>query len=205
MSGNIFEKMGKIMQKIKPIGKDRRNEQQRFLFRGIEDVYNNLQPIMADIGVFMAPEILSERREERINENKKVLAFVVLHVKYTFYSDDGSSVSCSVIGEAMDSGDKASNKAMSAAHKYALFQVFSIPTQELDDPDKESHTVIAGGKQPPRISVSELPVKINACRTLQALKSLYDDNAADIEASSEKESILAAFSARKHELMEAAA
>ena len=38
----------------------------------------------------------------------------------------------------MDSGDKASNKAMSAAFKYACFQTFCIPTEEMQDPDAET-------------------------------------------------------------------
>ena len=42
------------------------------------------------------------------------------------------------IGEGMDSGDKATNKAMAIAFKYACFQVFCIPTEEMNDPDSES-------------------------------------------------------------------
>jgi hypothetical protein len=48
----------------------------------------------------------------------------------------------------MDSGDKASNKAMSVAMKYAMFQMFMIPTEEMVDPDGESHDVTSGAKQP---------------------------------------------------------
>ncbi len=38
----------------------------------------------------------------------------------------------------MDSGDKASNKALSIAMKYALLQVFCIPTEDAKDPDADS-------------------------------------------------------------------
>lgn len=38
----------------------------------------------------------------------------------------------------MDTGDKASNKAMSSAMKYALCQIFCIPTANMPDPDGES-------------------------------------------------------------------
>ena len=44
-----------------------------------------------------------------------------------------------MIGEGMDSGDKASNKALAVAFKYACFQVFCIPTEEMKDPDAECH------------------------------------------------------------------
>ena len=58
---------------------------------------------------------------------------------YRFVATDGSQVSCVVEGEGMDSGDKASNKAMAVAHKYALLQVLMIPTEEQKDPDAEVH------------------------------------------------------------------
>lgn len=66
-----------------------------------------------------------------------------MKVKYTFYAEDGTSVTATVTGEGMDSGDKSLNKAMSIAFKYACFQVFCIPTEEMVDPDGESHEVQA--------------------------------------------------------------
>jgi hypothetical protein len=48
-----------------------------------------------------------------------------------------------MIGEAMDSGDKSSNKAMSAAYKYAAFQAFCIPTEGDNDADATTHDVRA--------------------------------------------------------------
>mgnify|MGYP000196155837 CR=1 FL=1 len=61
-----------------------------------------------------------------------------LLVGYSFYAADGSSVRAVVAGEAMDSADKSTNKAMSAALKYALLQIFCVPT-EMDDADAETH------------------------------------------------------------------
>lgn len=135
--------MASIMQAIPAIGKDKKNQQQGFSYRGIDGVYNAMNGIMARNGVFMCPEVLDRHREERVNKNGTVLAYVTLTVKYIFYAEDGSSVSCIVCGEGMDSGDKATSKAMSIAQKYAFFQVFSIPTEEVDDPDKNSYEVRA--------------------------------------------------------------
>jgi hypothetical protein len=42
-------------------------------------------------------------------------------------------------GEAMDSADKATNKAMSAAYKYAAFLAFCIPTEGDNDADATTH------------------------------------------------------------------
>ena len=134
--------MAGVMNDMVAIAKDKRNQQQGFNYRGIDDAYNALQPLLAKNGIFNTPEVLEKWREERTNAKGTVLAFTVLRMKYTFYAEDGSSVSCVVEGEGMDSGDKSSNKAMAIAHKYALIQTFCVPT-ELDDPDAQVHEVVA--------------------------------------------------------------
>jgi hypothetical protein len=58
-------------------------------------------------------------------------------------AEDGSRHTISVVGEAMDSGDKATNKAMSAAFKYACMEVFCIPTEGTPDADQDTHDVAA--------------------------------------------------------------
>jgi hypothetical protein len=143
----IYPAMAAIMSEIPAISKDSQNVQQGFKYRGIDAVYNALNPILANHGVFMLPELLSQTREERTNAKGTVLAFVTATMKYHFVASDGSEVSCVVCGEGMDSGDKATNKAMSIAQKYALFQAFCIPTKEDKDPDKDSHEV---KPRPPR-------------------------------------------------------
>lgn len=137
----IYTLMGKIMSEIGHVGKDSKNEQQGFKYRSIDAVYNAINPLLGKYGVFLSPEVLSKTREERTNKNGTVLAFTCLRMKYTFYAPDGSSVSCVVEGEGMDSGDKSSNKAMAVAHKYALLQTFCIPTEEVKDPDAEVHVI----------------------------------------------------------------
>ena len=132
---NIYEAITSIMQKGYAIGKDRKNEQQRFLYRGIDDVMNVFQPLLAEAGVFIVPEVLESQREERQTSKGGNLVYSILKMKYTFYASDGSSISAIVIGEGMDSGDKASNKAMAVAMKYAVLQSFCCPTEDLDDPD----------------------------------------------------------------------
>ena len=149
--GEIFKKMAEVMGSVTAITKERRTQSgAQFNYRGIEDVYNTLQPIMAKAGVFCCPEVLDEKREERVNKNGTAMSYVRLTMRYTFYAGDGSSVACSTLGEAMDSGDKASNKAMSIAHKYAMFQVFCIPTVDMEDPDANADPLPPKGqRQPP--------------------------------------------------------
>ena len=135
---NIYESITKIMEVVPSIGKNQRNKTQGFMYRGIDDVMNALQPLLAKNKVFIVPEILEQTREERISSKGGNLIYSICKIKYKFYAEDGSSVEAITIGEGMDSGDKATNKAMAIAMKYALFQVFCIPTDEMKDPDSET-------------------------------------------------------------------
>lgn len=135
---NIYESITKIMEEVPAIGKNQINAQQKFKFRGIDDVMNALQPLLAKNKVFIVPEILEQTREERTTSKGGNLVYSICKIKYKFYAEDGSSIEAVTIGEGMDSGDKATNKAMAIAMKYALFQVFCIPTEEMKDPDGET-------------------------------------------------------------------
>lgn len=137
-TGKIYTAIAGIMQEGYSIGKDKRNTQQGFMYRGIDDVMNVFQPLLSKHGVFIVPEVLEQTREERVSGKGNNLLYSVLRMRYTFFADDGSNVSAIVVGEGMDSGDKASNKAMAVAMKYAMFQVFCIPTAEMKDPDSET-------------------------------------------------------------------
>jgi len=137
-SGMIYKSISAIMKEVPAIGKNNRNAQQGFNYRSIDDVMNALQNILPKYGVFYVPEVIESHREERQTAKGGTLLYSVLKVRYTFYAEDGSSVAAVVQSEGMDSADKSSNKAMSAACKYALFQVFNIPTIETVDPDAET-------------------------------------------------------------------
>jgi hypothetical protein len=134
----IHERILAVMRDITCISKDRKNSNQGYQFRGIDDVYNELHGLFANHGIFTVPEVLEEKSEERQSKSGGTLIYRILKIKYNFYCIDGSFLSAIVIGEGQDSGDKASNKAMAVAHKYALLQVFCIPTDELKDPENDS-------------------------------------------------------------------
>lgn len=148
----IYQAIIGVMSDIGVIGKEKKNAQQGFKYRGVDDVMNALQPVMVQHGLFVVPEIIDQKREERQTSRGGNLIYSVCTVRYTFYAKDGSSVQCVVIGEGMDSGDKATNKAMSIAFKYACFQVFCIPTEEMKDPDAEVHTVAP--REEPKIAAA---------------------------------------------------
>ncbi len=140
--GEIYAKMADVMRDIDAIGKTRRNTQgSGYNFRGIDDLYNEVHGHLAKHGVFTVPTVLEDRSEERTSQKGAHLIYRILKVRYRFFTEDGSYVDAVMVGEAMDSGDKASNKAMAAAHKYALLQVFCIPTEELKDSEEDTYEV----------------------------------------------------------------
>lgn len=134
----IYGKIADCMRQLGAIGKDSYNQQQKFMYRGVDAVMNALNPVLTANHVFCVPEVLEQHREERQTRNGGNLIYSILKMCYTLYAEDGSSVSATVIGEGMDSADKSSNKAMSVAYKYAMFQIFSIPTEEMADPDADT-------------------------------------------------------------------
>lgn len=160
---NIYEAIADIMKEGCTIGKSKFNPQQKFNYRGIDDVMNTFQPLLSQRGIFLVPEVLEHHREERATKNGGNLIYSVLKVKYTFFATDGSSVSAVVIGEGMDSADKSSNKAMAAAMKYAMFQVFCIPTEEMKDPDGESHPDNTPAPPPPTYNKEQMGFKCECC------------------------------------------
>src|SRR3990167_889385 len=139
----IFKAMHAVMSEVGVIGKDRKNPQQGYSFRGIDDVLAVLQPLFIKHGIFCMPKVLKAEREVLATKSGGTMASVRLLVEHTFFAADGSSVYATTYGEAMDAGDKASNKAMSAALKYALTESFAIPTKESDRDTEEASPELA--------------------------------------------------------------
>lgn len=135
----IYAAICGVMEDIKAVGKDALNKTQGFKYRSIDAVMNALNPAMIKHKIFCAPEVIEQIREERTTGKGSTLIYSVCKIKYRFFTVDGSYIDAVVVGEGMDSGDKATNKAMSVAFKYACFQTFCIPTENLiDDPDADT-------------------------------------------------------------------
>lgn len=167
----IHEAICAAMARTKAIGKDKKNQQQGFKYRGVDDVMNALQPVFAEMMIFCTPKVIDVQREERTTKNGGAMTYTVVTVEYTFYAVDGSSVSCIVCGEGMDSADKSTSKAMSIAFKYACFQLLCIPTEETaPDPDAEYHEKAPKKTDPPPAPV-EPPVLCTKCgKAIKAVK-----------------------------------
>lgn len=130
----IYELMALVMRDVKNIGKDGFNNHHKYAFRGVDDFIGALAQPLRDHGVFMLTEILDYQVSVRGSMNA-----VHMRVAFHFHGPAGDKVTATTLGEASDTADKASNKAMSAALKYALMQTFMIPVDagSLDDGDRD--------------------------------------------------------------------
>lgn len=149
---NIYESIAAVQSDVEFISKDKQVQSGgSYKYRGVDQVLNTLHPLFAKHKVFAVPEVLEimEREIRKTQKGGEVL-YQVLKVKYSFFAEDGTSISATVIGEAMDSGDKVSNKCMSVAYKYACFQMLSIPTEDTcADPDNTNESLTP--TQPPTV------------------------------------------------------
>jgi len=113
-------------------------------FRGVDDVYNALSSLLAENNVCIIPRVLASECVERLSKNGGALFYTTVDMEFDLVSAlDGSRHTARTRGEAMDSSDKSTNKAMSAAYKYMAFQTFCIPTEADNDADATGHEVAA--------------------------------------------------------------
>jgi hypothetical protein len=155
----VYKAINAVQSDLAKIGisKDRKNAAQGYAFRGIDDVYGALSPLLAQHGLCVLPRMLTRTVNERETQKGGVLFYVTVEAEFDLVAvADGSKHTIRTFGEAMDSGDKATNKAMSAAYKYAAFQAFAIPTE--GDNDADAHTpepVRATSHSPAQIAWAE--------------------------------------------------
>ena len=139
----VYQAIGAVSRALSKdgISKDRKNAQQGYNFRGIDDVLNSLSAALVDAGLVILPRCTHREVVERTTAKGGALFNVTCAVEFDLVSvEDGSKHTVCTYGEAMDSADKATNKAMSAAYKYLALLVFCIPTEAKPDTDADFTT-----------------------------------------------------------------
>lgn len=179
----IYSAIAEIMRAVGDIPKGDRNQSQGYDYRGIDRVYNACHPIFSLHGVFQTSTILDAqhdiRDETSANGKPRKSIHTIIRMRYTFFARDGSNVSTEVVGEGVDyGGDKASNKAMSIASKYALLQLLMIPTAMADPEKDEETTPMASGPSVPtraaRVSKDQVTGAVARWKAARAAKSMPD-------------------------------
>ena len=169
----VQDALNAVMRDVQAVGKHERNNHQGFNFRGIDAVLNAVGPAFREHGVIALPRILSaDYQQIEIGAKRTLSGHVRLTVEYTFTGPEGDALSCTVAAESMDSGDKATAKAMSVAYRTALLQVLCLPT---DEPDPDSHTY----ERAPQESAEHLLGLVQAATTEDELRALWTRAAGD--------------------------
>lgn len=159
----IYGRMADILAAVTPIGKGRKNKEQGYQYRGIDDIYNEMHDLFAAARVFVTCAALELNRSVRPTAKGGTMNVVDGRFMIRFTTEDGSFVEFPVGGEAQDSGDKATNKAASAALKYAIMQTFLIPTAEVKDSEADAEEPAAPLAPPrPPVAPREEPLDLHA-------------------------------------------
>jgi hypothetical protein len=215
---HVFTAVTEVMRAmaVEGVSKARKNEQQGYKFRGIDDVYNALSAHMARVGLIIVPDYSDRTEVERKSNKGFPLFYVTIKGKFSLHSSvDGSMFphTVSTYGEAMDSADKATNKAMSAAFKYAAMQLFCIPTEGDNDADFTTHVVMPNGEtvaneasvaskpaKESRALFSKLQAEVRKVVEVSGLTDLWMANKEEIGSNKWKQEIIDMFAARRSEI-----
>jgi hypothetical protein len=165
----IAQALSEIMKAVGGIAKKDRNQAQGFNFRGIDSVVNAVSPALQKFGVVVVPSVEEyDYQTVEIGKNRTAMGHVRVKVTYTFIGANGDTIKATVVGEAMDSGDKATAKAMSVAFRTALLQSLSLPTDEVD-PDATSYERSSGTDV---LAPSAILIKIQQSTTIESLSEI---------------------------------
>ena len=178
----VYQAINAVQKELSKVGitKSRTNQQgASYKFRGIDDIFNTVSPLLAEHGLCILPRVLSRDCIERQTKAGGAIFYTTVEVEFDFVcAEDGSKHTVKTFGEAMDTSDKSTNKAMSAAYKYAALQAFAIPTE--GDNDADSHTPEVAPKAPAvaktlltENQIADFTLSIGDADTEDALKKAY--------------------------------
>ena len=175
---NVYQAISAVQKDLSTqgISKDRKNMQgSGYAFRGIDDVYNALAPFLAKHGLCILPRVLNRESIERQSKAGGALFYITVEVEFDLVATDGSKHTIKTFGEAMDSGDKATNKAMSAAYKYACMQSFCIPTEGDNDADAQTHQVAPKVEKIKGIELDNIKAQMASAVSYENLKDIFKE------------------------------
>lgn len=171
----IYQALAAVMSDVQAVGKKERNQAQGFQFRGIDAVVNAVGPVLRTHGVIVVPQLVSsDYSTVEIGQKRTMMGHARIVVRYEFFGPEGDSITSTVAAEAMDSGDKATAKAMSVAFRTCLLQALCLPTDE-PDPDHDLFERSAAELDPTGAAFAE---RIRAAATLEALDAVGAEIAA---------------------------
>lgn len=164
----LVERLIAVKKDIGAVGKKDRNNAQGFNFRGIDAVINAVAGPLMKHGVMSYPaKVVSVKRGTAATNAGKSMNVVEVVVQYAF-TDGVDILLFEAPGEAFDSGDKATAKAMSVAYRTALLQALSLPT---DDPDPDIYSYEADAV--PQRTDAEVIAEFETFTDIEELKKFW--------------------------------
>lgn len=203
----VYEAIANVARAIGETGiaKTSQNAEDGYAFRSIDDIRDRLSPLLVAHKLLILPTALERECVERRAMNGMPLFYVTVKVRHDFISvEDGSVKEVVMFGEAMDVADKATNKAMSAAYKCAVTEVFCIPSKGDNDADSKTHAVAQRMPECDRVKHERA---ILAAPDAAALKRAFTNATAASKRAGDEESrktFVAAKETRTKQLAEAA-
>lgn len=168
----IYQLLNKVMAEVQSVAKTERNASQGFNFRGIDAVVNAVAPALRKHDVLVFPVIQDYTYNTvEVGKNRTAMAHVIVRVRYIFAAPNGENIYTEVIGEAMDSGDKAVAKAMSVAFRIALLQALALPTDE-PDPDHSTYERAPAKPEADSATVERFKASLGTADTIEELDRL---------------------------------
>ena len=149
---SLYAKIARVTAAVKRIPKNGFNKFFHYAYVMEGDVTEGLRDLLQEHGLaFLPPSVLSWERFDGQPKRNGERGDDVLRVQYRFVIADtetGETHESLWWSEAQDSGDKALNKAATAAVKYWLMKTFLIASE--DDPDSSPEAEGPAEKAPAR-------------------------------------------------------
>lgn len=145
----VHEALSAVMADVQAVGKNDRNTEQGWSFRGVDAVVNAVGPALRKHGVTVVPKVLASDRRDIVtrlkNGNERIGHECVVTVEFRIIGPEGDELVGTSVGESIDYGDKATAQAMSVAYRTWWLQLLCIPT---DEPDPDEHVVERAAPEP---------------------------------------------------------
>lgn len=155
---NLYQKLAKITGEIGVIAKDGNNQQQKYKYIEYETIAGKFRELFSKYGVVLIPSMVEQERSAITTSRGSSGVSTVCHFEFTVVNADKPDDRFVVKwqGEAADYGDKATNKAATAAVKYYLMRQFNISSKGDEDPDSQTPEVTAKQQKPVMASVRQI-------------------------------------------------
>jgi len=144
---NLYQKIAKITGEVGLIKKGGTNKEQGYAFIEYAAVAGELRGLFAKYGVVIVPrmqQMSKQTRHEVVSKYGAKGTHALIDFYFNVVNADKPDDRFTVVwtGEALDYGDKATNKAATGALKYYLMRQFNI-SEKGEDADADSPTAIA--------------------------------------------------------------